>query len=578
VNASLWRTFLELRQEWLFRSQIPNTDIYNLTSYFTKIDDRINYWYSVLESTGIDDMRLRALIADKINEEFFTKEKCKEWQETCKLPDNIGYFYTMALCARFLMRCDFNAWYWFYLDTDYYLAVPKAYAARYTESTSQVDILKACGFSPYGVNMIDPLQINPVQNLNLAPIEDSIVPMLKSLFLSDKRFLWSLFMEGHGCCHKVDRQYMQRMVGVTVEKFKEVCQWFNANLSVHAVWIKSCSAGGMNRVSLQSDAQGFHFPFIIESLGDFFTKTIIDVDILYPKKNPLFYCTRNYIRKGPGDKWELWYDHSEIFTNFFEALHSLHDDSKAIQERVYDASEIMTPGPILQNTPYLLLPYSDKWLLCCPSHRTYIDVQAALLFEIGGMPHLLNAATVFIDAPVLKAGLKVIGKRVDYIVLINPGSSSYYVGPVDASEMKIDEFVKCFWPVALQQFTKQLLFESVICQCNPEDLLIKMLGVTEKTVVFKDVLMRIVKNEQIELVFTAPNGDVFYATYREVDGKPMVRNLQKLSATATASYRTYYDKTKTELLAKTDEAYAPLRNHYLQAMKKDQKQEQAAVA
>jgi hypothetical protein len=353
----------------------------------------------------------------------------------------------------------------------------------------------------------------------------------------------------------------------------------NTELSVHVLWVHTCSGGGMNRLSLLEDSSHYHYTFVIEAIGEFSTRNEIDIKFLFPKANPLFYCTRNYIKKNTDAKWELWYDHSEIFTKFFEALHLLHDDSKTIQDRVYDASDIMTPESIIQNTPYLLLPYSDRWLLCCPPHRTYIDIQAALLAEMCKLPHLLHTRTVLIDAPVLKAGLHLIDKGVESIVMIAPGDTTHYVGSVNTPEMKIDMFVNCFWPIASQYFIKQILFEGITCQCNPDDPLTKVLEVTEKTVTFKDVVMRIVKDEQIEFVFTAPNGDAFYATYRAAEGKKsVVRNLQKLSATATASYRAYYDKTKTELLAKTDEAYAPLRNHYLQAMKKDQKEEQTAVA
>ena len=56
---------------------------------------------------------------------------------------------------------------------------------------------------------------------------------------------------------------------------------------------------------------------------------------------------------------------------------------------------------------------------------------------------------------------------------------------------------------------------------------------------------------------------------RSIDGKKTFRNLQKLSEPATTSYQEYYNKTKTELIAKSDEAYAPLRNHYLQALNKN---------
>jgi hypothetical protein len=228
--------------------------------------------------------------------------------------------------------------------------------------------------------------------------------------------------------------------------------------------------------------------------------------------------------------------------------------------------------------PQLLIPNSNRWLLCYEDTMTYLDAQSALLAEVCNIIQPIRTRYILIDAPVLKSGLQIVDKSVESIIMMAPGDTTHYCRTLQAPAYFTDELLRSFWSKTYRPCTKQLLCDEIISQADPKDLLIKMLGVTEKTVTLKNMLMRIVKNEQIELVFTAPNGDVFYATYREFDGKPMVRNLQKLSATATVSYRTYYDKTKTELLAKTDEAYAPLRNHYLQAMKKDQKQEKAMVA
>lgn len=170
------------------------------------------------------------------------------------------------------------------------------------------------------------------------------------------------------------------------------------------------------------------------------------------------------------------------------------------------------------------------------------------------------------------------GKNVESIVMISPGDTIHYCKTLQAPAYFTHELFNCFGSAHPRSCSKQLLCDEITCQCDPKDPFIQMLGVTEKTITFKDVLMNIIKNEEIKLIFTMPNNEVFYAIGRTLDGKPMVRNLQKLSTTATASYRTYYDKTKTELLAKADEAYAPLRNHYLQAMKKDQKEEQAVAA
>ena len=499
VNESLWQTFLELRQEWLLRSQIPDSDVFNITQYFADINKRINYWYSILNGIGNDELQIRSLIADKINEEFFTKEKCKELQEVYKLPNNYNYFYIMVLCTRFAVRCNFDAWHWFRLNNGYLLAIPKTYSTHYTNSSSVIDILNACGFSSYA-HITDPLHMDPIQNMNLSAIEDNIVPSLENLFLADKQYTWSLYIMGHGCYYKLDSLYRQRAGGITTAKFKKICQFFNANLNVHLLWLNTCSAGGCNRLYLQNNTGTYHYTFVIESVNDSSTITNIDTSILYPKSNPLFYCTRDYIRKNTYNTSELWYNASTCFSRFFETIHTLYDNQevadKKIQDSVYDASSILiAPTYFPQNTPYLLLPHSNIWLLCCPEHRAYVNLHTVLLAEVCNTPHFLHKRTTFVDAPILKTGLQIVNDNVEFITIITPGDSTHCIGPVNASELSIEKFVTCFWPLSQQECTKQVLFESITCPCNPEDPLIRTLGVTKKTVTFKDVFMRIVKTE-----------------------------------------------------------------------------------
>lgn len=573
VTASVWRTFLALRQEWLLFSNVPGTNEHKIACCINMINDRVNYWHDILCGT-CDDVQIQSLIAEKINEEFFTKEKYQELQKDGRMPKSRTeeklYHY-----ARLAASYDFESWYWFYVDTGYYLAIPHDYAARYTSSSQDSDILEACGFlTSLAISHVDPLCIDPIQHMQTEPLEETIMPTLQKLFLHGdvykKTYTWSFYIAGHGLYSVAASGGIKEVVGLSFDTFKKICQFFDTQLFVHMLWVATCNAGGVQRIELHDHGNiTYHYALVVECLGDNASATNLNIPSIYRK--PFFHCKRDFISKNAiANRWELWYKNSEQFTKFFEKIRTLNFSEQSVQRTIqnslFDAFKEITPQEFVENTPYVLLPRTTHWRLCYPWCATYLNVQAAILQEVCKAPHLLHTNTTLIEAPVLKAGFSVANENIDFITVISPGDSTHYVGPVQATDLKIEKFISYFWPSFRQKCTKCILFESITCQCDPKDPLVQMLGVTEKTVTFKDVLMRIVKSEQIELVFTTSNNEVFYATVRSVDGKPMFRNLQKLSEKAVKSYRDYYDKTKTELFAQSEELYAPLRNHYQQAM------------
>ena len=576
LTAPLWRTFMELRQEWLLRSQISGTIESHTAHYMDALNERINYWYKALEGTG-DSTELMSLVADKINEEFFNKETYQKLQKDGKLPKTEKES-NIALQSLIAVQINLEAWYWFRLDTGYYLAIPREYAARYTASGEYADILKESGFSPeLAPCSVDPSLLDPIQDNELLPIKDTILPLLKTPFLQSKTeeygHVWSFFVGGHGMCWKSPTaDVVKAVVGLPWETFKEICVFFNTYLQLNMLYLSSCYAGGMHRVAFSENNGVYHYPIVIQNLSD--TTARIELDYKrFLTADGVFRCTRDFIKKDlTTHTLKFGVDKPECFTKFFEKIHAYAmnegSDKKAVQDLVYEIFSAIIPSCYIRNTPHILMPQSTSWRLCYCSHMTYLDNKAAILAEVCATPHQIYRQDVFIDALVLKAGLHITGLKAERITFISPRDTKHYLGAVKAVEASIEKVIGYFYPGMDQLCTKHILFESITCQCDPKDPLTQMLGVTENTVTFKDVLMRIVKTEQIELVFTAPNNNVFYATMRSVDNKPTFRNLQKLSEKAITSYRQYYDKTKTELLAQSEEAYAPLRNHYQQALNK----------
>lgn len=571
VSAPLWHTFINLRQEWLLLSQVPDTREHTSAQFFDDINASINHWYSVLHGT-CDDVHMRAIIADKINEQFFTPKQLDQFSKT-----DSSFKETMhaTLRARFAAKQHFDAWYWFYLDTGHYLIIPKKYATRFTNSSKCPALLTALGFSPDIAScVVDPLTIDPVSIMQLKPTDTTIMPALKKLFSLKKEHIWTIFIAGHGWSSNTLFGVHKQIVGITLETFKEICAFFNTALTLNLLWAVSCFAGGVHRLDL-TDAQ-YQYAIVLESLSD--TPSYTSFNTPQISNESSFHCRRDYIRPTADNRWELWYEQPRQFADFFEKIHEMHRhatsnqsaEPKATQDLIYEAFVQLLPQDYIENWPHMLPPHSTQWLLCYPLYASYLNIHAALLAELCNTPHLLHKHTILIDAPVLKAGFNLENNRIQFIAFITPGPSTHYIGPVNTPHMDIKKFASVIWPSFKPNVDRQVLFESITCQCDPKDSLTQMLGVTESSITLRDVLMHIVKHEQVEFIFTAPNGDIFYATVRLVDNKPMFRNLQKLSEPAAASYRSHYDTTKANIIAIADEAYASLRNHYMKAMNLNQ--------
>lgn len=570
VSASLWNTFIEARQEWLFRAQIAGTNEYKAMALQNAINDRINHWYGVLRGS-FDDMHMRSLIGERVNEEFYVKERFAQLQESGIIPKKIN-----ANAAERMRHCvtvpyNFDAWYWFYLDTGYYLAIPKKYCIRWINSTNKAEILCAAGFNQsLAMYEIDPLEIAPrLHNDSLSP-DQTIIPTFQALLQQGNCYKWSIWISGHGMRQKLEQGDRQKIVGISLERFKELCVWFNTHVSMHMLYVVSCHAGGIHRVFLSDAGSVYNYPLVIESLGDMVAsgdRTSFDC-----LPDGVFQCKgHNFKKNSLTNRWELSCEITQHFKKFFKKIHTINTISNSFdcigaQEALYEAFSIISPSRYLQNTPYLLLPQSTTWLLCYPAIALYLNTQSSLLAEACKVPHMLRHESILVDAAIFNMAWSIADDKVRHIVAISPGDTTHYVHALNAEKLEIGQMLALFWPPVRTSAVKQLLFDTITCTYDPESALVQLLNLTEKAVTFTEIIMHIVKDERIDILFTAPNGEAFSAFMRKVDEKPVVRNIQKLSATAAESYHAHYATTKQKLLDQTAELYAPLRNRYAEAL------------
>jgi hypothetical protein len=222
----------------------------------------------------------------------------------------------------------------------------------------------------------------------------------------------------------------------------------------------------------------------------------------------------------------------------------------------------------LENTPQLLVPNDNKSCLQYSNYSQYIDIHQALIAELSQNPLVLTKSSIFIDTPCIPAPLLISHEMPKYITSTIPGATQHYITTFNASKIPVYDVIKSFWPLSAAIFDKIFLIDTLICSIDPKDPLAIMIGLTESTMTFKHVMIRIIKSDQLRIIFTTQKG-TFSANMRKLSSKstPVLRNPQKLSIEASEKYNAYYNDIQSQCMQITEtNSYKELKTQYAQAL------------
>jgi hypothetical protein len=574
VSAPLWKIFVEGKQEYKGQCAIPNTNDATLATLVRDINTRINYWYQFLSEHNKDSVHTKMLTIERINTEFYTKEAYKKLQDEKRVVKQQAAnetFLAYSRCAHTFFNPD--EWYSSIVDNAYYLLIPKAYAEKYTSSTDFYEVIETLFAPPAPLDRCDdPLNIAWLLHAELNITSDTIIPALTKIFTAStttqKRPLWCIYMCGHGVSQSVFQN--SSIAGMTWEAYQNVCSFFDEYVSMHSLWIASCQAGGHNRLAVfddESQQYRYQYPIIIESLSD----TVVLTSWLstpLPDGESVLTAT-NISWNAQAQQWHLNSELGNNFKKFFKHLHQLsvqkNDAEKLFSHNdIFEVAQKLRVTLNIANTPQLFLPGTDTSSLCYPDCAHRIDAHSVILAQLCNQPIEVSKKYLFIDVASITQPVHITNTIPDYVISTTPGNMSHYFAALDAPKVDLDSVICSFWQLRGSACNKLFLIDTITCMADPKNPLAQAIGVTEESLTVTNVMIDVIKNEQIRVVFTNSAGATFSAQMRKLssDTEPVLRNVQLLSADSADAFTAWYQKEKTECVDNPQVAYTKLYDLY----------------
>ena len=582
VSASLWKTFVEGMQEYKGQRAIPNTNDATLATLVCDINTRINYWYQLLSEQNKDAVHAKMLTIEQVNTEFYTKEAYKKLQDEKRVvtqEEAKRTFLVYSCCANTFFNSD--EWYSSIIDSAYYLLIPKSYAKKYTSSTNFYEVVQTFFAPPAPLDLCaDPLNIAWLLHAEPRTTSATIIPALTKIFTAStttqERPLWSIYMAGHGSTSQSDFQNSS-IADMTWEAYQNVCSFFDEYVSMHSLWIISCKAGGHNRLALFDDDTHhyrYQYPIIIESLNDSSASSGWLVCTHLPDGKS-FLSSGDILWNAHTAQWHLQDRLGTNFKKFFKHLHQL-DLQKNDAEKLFCYNAILEVAQKLRsnfdldirNTPQLFLPGIDASHICYPESAHRIDAHSIILAQLCNQPIIVRKKYLFIDVPSVIQPVHIVDTMPSYVISTTPGNTTHYFATLNASKVYIDSIAYSFWQLPGSACNKLFLIDTINCIVDPKHPLAHAIGAIEESLTVTNVMMYVIKNEQIRIVFTNHAGTTFSAQMRKLssDTPPVLRNLQELSADSANTFAAWYQKEKTKCVDNAQVAYAKLHDLYAKAL------------
>jgi hypothetical protein len=582
VSAPLWNTFVEGMQEYKGQRAIPNSNDAILATLVDAINTRINYWYRLLSEHNKDAVHAKMLTIECINTEFYTKEAYKKLQDEKRIvaqKEAKRTFLAYSCCANTFFNPD--EWYSSVIDSAYYLLIPKSYVKKYTSSTNFYEVIQTLFAPPAPLDMcVDPLNTAWLLHAEPSATSATIIPALTKIFTASittqERPLWCIYMAGHGSTSQSDFQNSS-IADMTWEAYQNVCSFFDTYVSMHSLWIISCKAGGHNRLALFDDdthQYRYQYPIIIESLNDSSASSGWLLWTHLPDGES-FLSSGDIFWNANTAQWHLQDRLGTNFKKFFKHLHQL-DLQKNSKKKSFSYNVMLEVAQRLRsnfdldirNTPQLFLPGIDASHICYPESAHRIDVHSVILAQLCNQPIVVRKPYLFIDVPSIIQPLYIVGTMPNYVISTAPGSTTHYFAILNAPKVYIDRIAYSFWQLQGSACNKLFLIDTINCIVDPKNPLAHAIGATEESLTVTNVMLYVIKNEQIRIVFTNPAGTTFSAQMRKLsyDTPPVLRNLQPLSADSAGIFAAWYQKEKTKCVDNAQVAYAKLHDLYAKAL------------
>ncbi len=538
VSCSLWKNFVERRQEFASCAAVNNSDERKYLDHYVRVNERINYWFNFFGRYSTDIVENKALVAEQVNQEFCSEHACDDlWQQNKLVKDSR---HISQLLPFYLI--DFNPLEWnvYNINDLFYLFIPQ----------NSAQIKRDCGLHvDHLIRVTNPEDISLLHFKNMVRGQSSFVDALRATFVDDQddtSHSWNIYLSGHGGNSQwagSEVCSLSTIADLTLSEFRSALSFFNDEIKTHTLFYSTCFGGGIHAhepYQVEGVSSKYNYMIVINCLTDnpcmgygCWTKELSYGDFLSPD---------DLVFDETDGTWSIKVHHGSDCESFFYELEQGGHAPYAL-DYLLDAATYVGP-PRIANLPVVRLPQSDAFITLFPSNTTKISALLVAFKQSLSKDIELNDQTrfVLVDTPLVAAPIKVCSDIVPQFISILPGEAVHHLCSLHAEGVAHTELFKAFTALHGLCFDKIFLIDELVCQFDydalPDDIIDQ-----KETVTCKNVVIKLEGDHLVRFFFQTEDEKVFSMHMSRVSGGEP-RAAVELQGAAADAHITYFNSIK----------------------------------
>ena len=561
VSTRVWFNYLERKQELSIHGAIENSDEAKAVNFMKALQDRISHWGQIMEANHIDQAQQAPLIAQAVNNEFYSSSAVEAMRAQGKLiAPKVAKEIATHLMRYAMVPFDPEQWLTYKVNDAYYLLIPKDYLQKcgYTEERQvhnqeepfSIQELRLGLAIDHMSTITNPTDMSPLYLNDLHEPTQSFVDTLSSLFVPQAFYktgtnpAWNIALIGHGSHHHIDENRDHcivdtycRIAQMTFDEFKKMLRFFDKTIHTNCFMYQTCYAGGehSNKLFTTDGHQDIYgYTIISGCLNDNFST--VNIPELYVHERPLKPWDLEY--NYTNSTWQYKLDYKNFNWNaLFDGL--AVDMHKFCYKAPRELLQILENaiGTWIENLPQVRLANSDQFsTYSYQMNSLSIDDALIAIKKAANAGLEIDTRIIVLKTPCIDIPITVKPTENPRWISQLPGSSVHYFSSIDATALPIDKALGLLRQPSGAQYDKTFFIKELRCSCDGQYGGQKDLGTKGSQLTCKNVLIAHHGAQYARIFFQNQQGTVFAAVGRNYQGEYTIRALAPLRSLTQDQY------------------------------------------
>lgn len=538
VHTSLWNAFIERRVSFEQNAKRLNTKEEKITTLLNRIKKRFVYWSNFYNQTSDDISQNKALVVQRINEEFY------DAKDRVDVSD-VDYQLLLNLLTVFIPE-DWCI----YKKAGFHLLIPKKYLALHASAGFKLFALEEVSFAQ-----------DIVSNYFDSHDSYSLVKALPEFFQTyvalqnqTMPYAWNIVISGHGGSIYKEKNSNNvvtwngepLIADLTVQEFRDVLHFFQTQLKTHMLHYSGCYSGG-NHIQLAFEnehKQTYNFAIICDCLTD--CATYCKTDNRLPSWQQQFLTVDDVYYDSEKNSWAPILKSPYHWDAFFNSISGIDFSIESIERLPTALSNISYSVPA--NISLLRRPGTDGFYPLTSSGVFKIDarfINRENENKDQDVVVLHGVNVLLIERECINTCLEIDNEANIRIISIKPGDALHYIKRLRLANSA--DLPSMFWQAEFQIYNKTFLLDECelsYCENSP---FFRDIAPNGSNIIIKNVVVTQQKH-LIRLFFTVNDDAIMVVanklSHYELDKNADIQEVIKLSPEAKQKYEKYYISQK----------------------------------